>query len=93
MLITITTREVGEWVEICVSDTGGGIPEEIRDRVFDPFFTTKEVGKGTGQGLAMAHSTIVDAHGGSINLQSVLGEGSTFTIRLPFSQGYVGEAA
>jgi hypothetical protein len=61
--IRISTRRDGSWAEIRISDTGTGIPEEIRHRVFDPFFTTKEVGKGTGQGLAIAHSVIVDSHG------------------------------
>ncbi len=81
--ITIRTRRDGAWVEISISDTGTGIPPEIRTRIFDPFFTTKEVGRGTGQGLAIAYSTIVDKHNGTIHVDSEVGKGSTFYIRLP----------
>jgi PAS domain S-box-containing protein len=69
---------------VAISDTGGGIPEAIRHRIFDPFFTTKEVGRGTGQGLAIAHSVVVDKHGGELTFATQLGHGTTFTIRLPF---------
>jgi PAS domain S-box-containing protein len=69
-------------VVVTVEDDGPGIPEEIRDRVFDPFFTTKEVGKGTGQGLALARS-IVDRHGGLLAVESEAGRGTAFTITLP----------
>ena len=81
--LTVTTRLDGDTVEISIADTGAGIPEEIRDRIFDPFFTTKEVGKGTGQGLALAHSAIVVKHGGSLRFESECGKGTTFFIRLP----------
>jgi signal transduction histidine kinase len=60
------------------------VPEEIKDRIFDPFFTTKAVGKGTGQGLAMAYRTIVEQHQGRLWVDSVDGQGSTFTIVLPY---------
>ena len=83
--IKIVTRPAGPWVEIAISDTGGGIPEEIRHRIFEPFFTTKEVGRGTGQGLAIARSTIVKKHGGELFFESTMGQGTTFTIRLPVS--------
>ena len=66
--ITISTLLDGDWAEIRVRDTGGGIPKEIREKVFDPFFTTKGVGKGTGQGLSMAYSTIAGNHKGTISL-------------------------
>ena len=56
---------------------------QVRTKIFDPFFTTKEIGKGTGQGLAIARSVIVDKHKGSIDFETVLGEGTTFIIRLP----------
>ncbi|OPX37018.1 MAG: hypothetical protein B1H13_13565 [Desulfobacteraceae bacterium 4484_190.3] len=81
--ITIRTRKEEEWAEIRIEDTGAGIPEEIRERIFDPFFTTKEVGKGTGQGLSIAHNVIVDKHGGMIDVESDAGKGTTFIIRLP----------
>lgn len=68
---------------ITVSDSGCGIPEGIRQRVFDPFFTTKEVGRGTGQGLAIARSVVVDKHGGSLTFESEVGHGTTFFVRLP----------
>jgi len=81
--IHIQTRRNGNWAEIRVRDTGTGIPEAVRGRIFDPFFTTKEVGKGTGQGLAIAHSVIVKKHGGSITFETEVGKGTTFIIRLP----------
>ena len=81
--IKIRTRSEGPWARIDIADTGAGIPEEVRHRIFEPFFTTKEVGKGTGQGLAIARSTIVTKHGGQLDFESIVGQGTTFTIRLP----------
>jgi signal transduction histidine kinase len=86
-LIVIAARPIGDHVEITVSDTGKGIPDDIRARVFEPFFTTKPVGKGTGQGLAIAYSVIVEMHGGTIGFDSKPGEGTTFRIRLPLDPG------
>jgi PAS domain S-box-containing protein len=68
---------------IRVQDSGTGIPEHARAKVFEPFFTTKEVGKGTGQGLAMAYNCVVKRHKGSIDFETELGAGTTFVIRLP----------
>jgi signal transduction histidine kinase len=82
-LITVSTRRNGDWAEIRVQDTGTGIAEEIRPRVFDPFFTTKEVGKGTGQGLSIAHAVVVQKHHGAIDFESFMGTGTTFLVRLP----------
>lgn len=82
-LIRIESRCDGEMAEIRVSDSGIGIPEAIRAKVFDLFFTTKEVGKGSGQGLALAYSTIVKRHGGTIEFESEMGVGTTFVLRLP----------
>jgi signal transduction histidine kinase len=72
-------------VVISISDSGCGIPENIREKIFEPFFTTKEVGRGTGQGLAIARSIVVDNHGGTLTFESVVGQGSTFHVRLPIS--------
>jgi PAS domain S-box-containing protein len=82
-LITVSTRLIGDNIELRVGDTGAGIPEAIRDRIFEPFFTTKEIGKGTGQGLAISRATIVVRHGGSIAFETELGQGTTFIILLP----------
>lgn len=81
--ITVQTINCEHWAEIRIQDTGSGIPENIRSRVFDPFFTTKEIGKGTGQGLAIARSVVVDKHNGSIRFETEEGKGTTFIIRLP----------
>jgi PAS domain S-box-containing protein len=81
--IRVQTTYSPTGVEIRIGDTGTGIPPEARAKIFDPFFTTKEIGKGTGQGLAIARSVIVDKHGGSIDFETVMGEGTTFVIRLP----------
>jgi PAS domain S-box-containing protein len=81
--ITIRTRSLPTGVEVQIQDTGGGIPEKIRSRIFDPFFTTKEIGKGTGQGLAIARSVVVDKHQGTIDFETEDGRGTTFIIRLP----------
>ena len=71
---------------ISIADSGGGISREIRDKIYDPFFTTKEVGRGTGQGLAIARSVIVDKHGGELSFETVLGKGTTFFIRIPVAR-------
>ena len=82
-IITISTCQKGNHIHIKIQDSGTGIPEEIRQRIFDPFFTTKGVGKGTGQGLSLAHQIIVQKHKGRIYVDSIAGEGTTFTIELP----------
>lgn len=81
--IRVETRHADGWAEIRVSDTGCGIPEAARNRIFDPFFTTKPVGKGTGQGLAIAYSVVVDKHRGEIGFDTAVGRGTTFVVRLP----------
>ncbi len=81
--ITLKTANLGDFVEIRITDTGSGIPEKIRTRIFDPFFTTRSVGKGTGQGLAIARTVITENHQGTIDFQTGAGTGTTFIIRLP----------
>jgi PAS domain S-box-containing protein len=81
--IRIRTCSEGDVVRIDIADTGSGIPEAIRHRIFDPFFTTKGVGKGSGQGLAIARSIVATKHRGSLTFESEVGKGTTFTIRLP----------
>jgi signal transduction histidine kinase len=82
-LITVATAVDGEDVVIRITDTGGGIPDDVRSRMFDPFFTTKDVGRGSGQGLPLVRGVVQEGHGGSITVESVLGEGTTFTVRIP----------
>lgn len=85
--ISVRTKRVGDkWAEIQISDTGTGIPPEVQNRIFDPFFTTKEVGKGTGQGLAISHNVIVEKHGGQITFETECSYGTTFYIRLPLKK-------
>ena len=90
-VISIATRHVANDVVIEVRDTGTGIAPEIQSRIFDPFFTTKDVGRGTGQGLSLAHAIVVDKHGGSLTFRTSMGEGTTFLVRLPVSGGPVAQ--
>lgn len=82
-VISISTTYDKDWVIIHIQDTGAGMPPEVQQRIFDPFFTTKEVGKGTGQGLAIAHNLIVKKHKGELTVKSAPGNGTTFEIKLP----------
>ena len=91
--IVVSTKQVDDWVEVNIQDSGCGISDDVRARVFDPFFTTKPVGKGTGQGLAIAHDVIVNKHGGTISVKSKLGTGTTFTLRLPLQQANANDSA
>lgn len=84
--ITVKTRNEGDDVIVSISDTGTGIPDAVKDRIFDPFYTTKEVGKGTGQGLYISHSVVVEKHRGSLTLDTKVGKGTTFHVRLPIRQ-------
>ncbi len=85
-VIHIKTRRCDNWAVISIRDNGVGIPNELRAKIFDPFFTTKDVGVGTGQGLAIAYATIIDKHGGNIEVESEIGQGTTFTIWLPINE-------
>lgn len=81
--IRVSTRHSGHEAVVRIEDNGTGIPEAIRQRIFEPFFTTKPIGKGTGQGLAIARGVIVDKHNGRLDLDSEVGKGTTFIISLP----------
>jgi PAS domain S-box-containing protein len=83
--IVIRVAAEGDQAVVCVSDNGCGVPAENLSKLFDPFFTTKEVGRGTGQGLAISHSIVVDKHGGDISVSSEVGVGTQFTVRLPIA--------
>jgi signal transduction histidine kinase len=83
--LKVTTRDLGEAVEIRVRDNGTGIPPELRDKLFQPFFTTKPTGEGTGLGLSISYDIITQQHGGTIEVDSMFGEFTEFTIRLPRS--------
>ena len=83
--LTLRSRVDGDDVVISVGDTGCGIPEAIRDRIFDVFFTTKEVGRGTGQGLAITRSIVVARHGGTLTFESEVDVGTTFHVRIPIA--------
>lgn len=90
--ITVRTTETEDGVQVTVADNGCGIPDYAKKRVFEPFFTTKDVGKGTGQGLAIAHSVIVQKHQGKLWFDSQEGEGTTFTIQIPRNANNASEA-
>ena len=81
--LEVTTRDLGDAVEIRVRDNGIGIPAEIRDKLFQPFFTTKPTGEGTGLGLSITYDIVTKQHGGTITVESKVSEYSEFTIRLP----------
>ena len=83
--LTVETRELGDTVEVKVRDNGTGIPPEIRDKLFQPFFTTKPTGEGTGLGLSISYDIVTQQHGGTIEVDSLVGEFTVFTIRLPRS--------
>ncbi len=85
--IVVSTRQAGDRAAIRISDTGCGIPASIQSRIFDPFFTTKEVGRGTGQGLAIARSIVVEKHGGSLTFEPNGTQGTTFVVSIPIEPG------
>lgn len=81
--ITVATTRVDDHVVVRISDTGCGIPDDQLSKIFDPFFTTKQVGKGTGQGLAVVHQVVVEKHLGRVEVESQVDVGTTFVISLP----------
>jgi len=81
--LKVSTRDLGEAVEVQVRDNGVGIPAEIKDKLFQPFFTTKPTGEGTGLGLSISYDIVTQQHGGTISVDSEVGDFTEFTIRLP----------
>jgi PAS domain S-box-containing protein len=90
--ISIRTRVEGAHVVVSVGDDGDGVPEAIKNLIFDPFFTTKEVGRGSGQGLSIAHSVVVERHGGSLSFETAIGQGTTFFVRIPLATSHPSNA-
>lgn len=83
--INIQTKRCGNWVVVTIEDNGPGMPDNVKRQIFNPFFTTKEVGKGTGLGLSVSYFIIKEHHQGEIEVESIPGEGTRFTIRLPLA--------
>ncbi len=81
--VGVSTKKVGDTIEIEVSDNGNGIPKKIIQKIFEPFFTTKPSGRGTGLGLSMSYEIVTKGHRGELKVASKEGEGTTFTIVLP----------
>jgi two-component system NtrC family sensor kinase len=81
--LKVTTREVGESVEVRVRDNGTGVPPENREKLFQPFFTTKPTGEGTGLGLSISYEIVTQQHRGTITVDSEVGDFTEFTVRLP----------
>jgi two-component system, NtrC family, sensor kinase len=82
-VVNISSYVEGKYIVITIADTGGGIKESVQERIFDPFFTTKDVGRGSGQGLAISRTIVREKHGGELFFDTTLGEGTTFTLKLP----------
>ncbi len=82
-VVTISTKQIAGKIEIKVSDNGNGIPQKILDKIFQPFFTTKPTGQGTGLGLSLSYDIVTIGHGGELKVESIVGKGSTFIVRLP----------
>jgi PAS domain S-box-containing protein len=85
-VILLRTTAEDDHVRISISDTGPGIPAALAGRIYDPFFTTKDVGRGTGQGLAIARRIVVERHGGTLSFETEQGRGTTFHVRLPIGE-------
>jgi two-component system NtrC family sensor kinase len=83
--IALVSWSDNNFVYVSVADNGCGIPEEIQSKIFEPFFTTKEIGKGTGLGLSISYD-IIRKHGGDLTVESIVGKGTTFTVKLPLAE-------
>jgi two-component system, NtrC family, sensor kinase len=81
--VTVSTKKVGDKVEIRVQDNGTGIPDSVKAKIFQPFFTTKPTGQGTGLGLSLAYDIVTKGHGGELKVETKEGEGTVFVIQLP----------
>ena len=81
--VSVTTKRMGDSVEIRVSDNGNGIPQRVVDKIFQPFFTTKPAGQGTGLGLSLSYDIITKGHGGELRVETEEGQGTTFIISVP----------
>ena len=92
-MLKVTTKGYGDAIEVRVRDNGTGIAEELRDKLFQPFFTTKPTGEGTGLGLSISYDIVTQEHGGTITVDSVPGEFTEFTIRLPRNGQAAGRSA
>jgi signal transduction histidine kinase len=84
--LTVSTRDLGQAVEVRVRDNGTGIPADVRAKLFQPFFTTKPTGEGTGLGLSISYDIVTQQHGGTIEVESEPGSFTEFTVRLPRSR-------
>jgi two-component system NtrC family sensor kinase len=91
--LKVTTRDLGEAVEIRVRDSGTGVTPDIKEKLFQPFFTTKPPGEGTGLGLSISYDIVTQQHGGVIEVDSAFGEFTEFTVRLPRAHRTAAEAA
>ena len=92
-MLKVATRDLGEAVEVRIRDNGLGIPAEIKDKLFQPFFTTKPTGEGTGLGLSISYDIVTQQHGGTIEVESQVGEFTEFTVRFPRTYRATAEAA
>jgi signal transduction histidine kinase len=81
--VIVSTKQLGNAIEISVQDNGNGIPEAIREKIFQPFFTTKPTGHGTGLGLSLAYDIVTKGHGGSLDVESKQEHGTIFTMKIP----------
>lgn len=81
-MVTVSTKNLKESIEIRVADNGPGIPDDIKDKIFQPFFTTKPTGEGTGLGLSMSYDIVTKGHGGKLDMKTQKGKGSEFIVEL-----------
>ncbi|NET10105.1 MAG: hypothetical protein F6K16_36490 [Symploca sp. SIO2B6] len=88
--ITVQTSWVHElgkkWIQVVIADNGAGMSPSVQQRIFDPFFTTKPIGKGTGMGMSISYQVVTERHSGQLSCSSIVGNGTTFTIKLPMTQ-------